>query len=135
MAYLIDTDIIIYSLKGHEGIKKWMIENQNLPKAISVITYGELVYGAKKSQHPEKNGATVTRISELFPVIDVNRGIIELFGQLKAGLEVSGNRIDDMDLIIAATALYLNLELVTNNKNHFSRIKDLVLTDWETAGS
>jgi predicted nucleic acid-binding protein len=30
-----------------------------------------------------------------------------------------------MDLIIAATALSHNLVLVTNNENHFGRIRDL----------
>lgn len=131
MAYLIDTDIIIYSLKGNKDVHKWMIANQNIPKSISVITYGELTYGARKSKHPEKNSATVTRISELFPIIDINKGIIEIFGEIKAKLEISGNRIDDMDLMIAATAMYMNMSLVTNNKNHFKRIEDLVFEEWE----
>jgi len=131
MAYLIDTDIIIYSLKGDERIKQWMLLNQNIPKFISVITYGELIYGARKSKHPEKNIATVNRISELFPIIDINKGIIEIFGEIKAKLEQSGNRIEDMDLLIASSAMYMNMSLVTNNKNHFKRISDLNLENWE----
>lgn len=131
MAFLIDTDIIIYSLKGNTQINNWMYENQNIPKFISVITFGELTYGARKSQHPEKNIATTIRISELFPIIDINKGIIEIFGEIKAKLEKNGNRIDDMDLLIASTAIYMNMSLVTNNKNHFSRIPDLVLEKWE----
>jgi len=46
-------------------------------------------------------------------------------------LEVSGNRIDDMDLLIAATAMYMNFSLVTNNKSHFNRIDDIILENWE----
>ena len=65
------------------------------------------------------------------PIIDINKGIIEIFGEIKAKLEISGNRIDDMDLMIAATAIYMNMSLVTNNKIHFSRIEDLVLEEWE----
>ena len=131
MAYLIDTDIIIHSLKGNVRIRKWMIENQTIPKFISVITFGELIYGARKSKHPEKNMATANRVAELFPVIDINKGIIEIFGEMKAKLEVSGARIDDMDLLIASTAMYMNMSLVTNNKSHFKRISDLVLENWE----
>lgn len=131
MAYLIDTDIIIYSLKGHEKVRKWMYENQNIPKYISVISYGELTYGARKSNHPEKNTATVSRIGELFTIIDINQGIIEIFGEIKAKLEKMGERIDDMDLLIASTALYMNMTLVTNNKKHFSRVPDLVLENWD----
>ncbi|MFZ5860925.1 MAG: type II toxin-antitoxin system VapC family toxin [Spirochaetota bacterium] len=130
MAYLLDTDIIIYSLKGDAVVHAWMLRTQNIPKFISVITYGELIYGARKSKHPEKNMATALRIAELFPVIDIHRGIIEIFGELKAKLETSGSRIDDMDLLIASTAMYMNFSLVTNNKGHFGRIEDLPLENW-----
>ncbi|MCA0444946.1 MAG: type II toxin-antitoxin system VapC family toxin [Bacteroidetes bacterium] len=130
MAYLIDTDIIIYSLKGNETVNKNFLLNKNIPKSISVITYGELVYGARKSQHVEKNVATVKRVSELFPVIELNKEIIEIFGEIKAKLEILGTRIEDMDLLIGSTALYLNQVLVTNNEAHFSKIPDLKIENW-----
>ena len=131
MAYLIDTDILIFGLKGDSRVQLWMEKNQNIPKSISVITFGELIYGARKSKHPEKNIATTNRIAELFPIIDINKGIIEVFGEIKAKLEQKGTRIEDMDLMIAATAIYMDLSLVTNNKSHFSRISDLILENWE----
>jgi len=68
MSYLIDTDIIIYSLKGDALVQNRFSLNENIPKAISVITYGELLYGAKKSRNVEKNLAVVYRIKELFEV-------------------------------------------------------------------
>jgi tRNA(fMet)-specific endonuclease VapC len=71
--------------------------------------------------------ATANRVAELFPVIDINKGIMEVFGELKARLESSGKRMDDMDLLIAATAMYMNLSVLTNNKDHFSRIDELKL--------
>jgi len=129
---LIDTDIIIYSLKGDSAVRDWMARNQNIPKFISAVTYGELLYGARKSTHPEKNIATVHRVAELFQVIDINKEIMEIFGELKAKLEKDGNRIDDMDLLIASTAMHMNFSLVTNNTAHFMRINDLVLENWNS---
>ena len=76
---------------------------------------------------------TTNRIAELFPIIDINKGIITVFGEIKARLEQKGTRIDDMDLLIASTAIYMDLSLVTNNKNHFSRINDLTIENWEDA--
>lgn len=35
--------------------------------------------------------------------------------------------MDDMDLLIAATAMYMNLSIVTKNRDHFSRIDELKL--------
>jgi tRNA(fMet)-specific endonuclease VapC len=130
MIYLIDTDIIIYSLKSHpvvvDNFRRHALESKN----ISAITYGELIHGAKKSRDHHKNIATVRRISDLFPVVNVTRSIMETFGDIKADLQKQGNIIDDMDLIIAATAITLNYTLVTNNVKHFSRIHELQIENW-----
>ena len=131
MAYLIDTDIIIHSLKNDEHVKQEFRENQNIPKSISVITYGELVYGAKKSKHIEKNLAVTYRIAELFPIIDIDRSIMDVFGEIKSNLERKGNIIEDMDILIAATALSHNFILVTNNVKYFEKIKDLRIENWK----
>ena len=130
MTYLIDTDIIIYSLKNHNQVVQNFRNFTDAPKAISVITYGELVYGARKSSNIEKNLAKVYRLAELFPIIDISPAIMEIFGELKASLEKSGKTIDDMDLLIASTAIVNNLILVTNNEKHFQRITGLEMVNW-----
>jgi len=132
MSYLIDTDIIIYSLKAHEAVTRSFQDHRETPKSLSVISYGELVYGAHKSNSIEKNLAIAHRVAELLPIIPVSPVIMETFGQLKASLEKDGQRIDDMDLLIASTALTHNLVLVTNNVKHFGRIKGLELENWTT---
>lgn len=130
MSYLIDTDIIIYSIKGDSTVHNHFLQNENIPKSISVITYGELLFGAKKSKNHERNLAVVYRIKELFPIIDIDKAIIETFSELKADLSKTGSPIDDFDLLIAATALTMNLALVTNNEKHFNRIKGLKIENW-----
>lgn len=130
MAFLIDTDIIIYSIKKTKAVqnnfRKYAIE----PKFISIVTYGELLYGAQKSVNPEKNLAVIRRISELFPMIDISRSIMETFADLKVVLEQTGTPIADLDLLIGASALSMNLTLVTNNIKHFKRIHGLHLENW-----
>ncbi len=130
MTYLLDTDIIIYSLKSHDRVVENFRKFADAPKSISVITYGELVYGARKSQHVEKNLAKILRIGELFPILPVSQIIMDTFGSLKASLEKAGQTIDDMDLLIAATAITHNLILVTNNSRHFSKIAGLEIANW-----
>ena len=130
MNYLIDTDIVIYSLKGDERVTQNFYEYRNSPKSLSVITYGELVYGAKKSKAVEKNLARAYRIAELFPIIDITPAVVETFGEIKTSLEKQGNIVADMDLLIAATALTHNLTLVTNNQKHFDRINGLDIENW-----
>lgn len=84
----------------------------------------------KKSQNPARNLAVVYRIRELFPVIDVDRAVIETFSDLKARGPKTGSIVDDMDLLIAATALTYNLTLVTNNIKHFQKIEGLKIENW-----
>ncbi len=128
--YLIDTDILIYSLKGDPVVVGHLNRSSVSPKAISVVSYGELIYGAHKSARPNENLARVRRLGEILPVIDISPAIMEAFGSLKAQLEESGNRLDDFDLVIAATAITIGYRLVTNNEKHFSRIEGLEIENW-----
>lgn len=132
MSYLIDTDILIYSINGVEAVNDMFAQKRHEPKSISVVTYGELFYGARKSTRAEKNLARIRRIAELFPIINVTPAIMETYGEYKAILSKSGKVIDDMDLLIAATAISHNLVLVTNNEKHFSRIEELEIENWTT---
>ena len=55
---------------------------------------------------------------------------MDIFGEIKAGLQKSGHTIDDMDLLIAATAIAQNMVLVTHNTKHFEHIPGIRLVDW-----
>jgi tRNA(fMet)-specific endonuclease VapC len=135
MSYLIDTDIIVYSLKNQKQVISNFEAKINSPKSISVISYGELIYGANKSKHREKNIANVHRLSEIFPLLPITPSIMETFGELKARLSIEGSIIADMDLLIASTAITHNLILVTNNERHFGRITELELENWTSLNS
>ena len=132
MHFLIDTDILIYSLNNNKIVNDNFLLNKNSPKSISIVTYGELIYGANKSKNIEKNLAKIHRIAELFPIINISVAIMETFGDLKATLEKAGTTLDDMDLLIASTALTHNLILVTNNEKHFKRVQGLKIVNWST---
>ena len=131
MAYLIDTDIIIFALRGDKTVLAKFEENKNIPISISLITYAELVFGAKRSQNERTNMLKVNRIREIYPVEELNIGIMELFADIKAKMYSKATRIEDMDLFIAATAIYNDLTLVTNNTKHFRNIPLLKLENWK----
>ncbi len=128
--YLLDTDTVIYALKGDRQVVRRFEEEIAQPKAVSVITYGELYFGAMKSSAQQANLARARRVAELFPVIEVSRAIMETFGSLKADLSLRGKVVDDFDLVIASTALVLNYALVTNNERHYRHIPGLRLENW-----
>jgi tRNA(fMet)-specific endonuclease VapC len=131
MAYLIDTDTIIYSLKNDKKVQEKFLEHEKIPKYISIVTYGELLYGAKKSEWVEKNCAKIYRLKNLFPIIPIDLPIIEIFSDLKSKYRKIGIIIDDFDLLIAATALTYNQIVVTNNTKHFDKIKEIKTENWK----
>jgi len=107
--YLLDTDIMIYNLKGNEMVRQNLRNHINDPIQISSVTLMELYYGAFKSQKVESNLAKVRKIENSLEIISVNKDQVELFGMLKVKLEKAGTPLDDFDLILAATALSHNL--------------------------
>jgi len=128
--YLLDTDIVIYSLKGHSAVKKNLERNLHAALKISVVTLMELYYGAYKSQNLASNIGKIKRIEDTVEIIALGRESAEIFAMLKADLEKAGIPLDDFDLILAACALSHDLVLVTNNVKHFQRIQGLKLENW-----
>ncbi len=133
--YLLDTDTIIYTLKGNEAVNKHLRLHIEDPMKMSIITLLELYYGAHKSRRVASNLAKVKRLEAEFEILPTGKESAEIFGMLKATLEKSGLRLDDFDLIIAACAMVHNLTLVTNNLAHFQRIEGLKLANWTIAPS
>lgn len=128
MKYLLDTDVIINYLRAKLKLSKGFLEEG---AGISIITLGELVYGAYKSNSPQHSLSVALdfiRESNL-QIVDLDQEAIFNFGTLKADLEKNGKRLEDFDLLIAATALVNNLTIVTRNLHHFKRIKGLKIAD------
>ena len=56
---------------------------------------------------------------------------MEVFADIKAKIFDKDIRIEDMDLLIAATAIYNELTLVTNNTKHFENVPNLKIENWK----
>lgn len=128
--FLLDTDTIIYSLKGNRKVMDNLARYADVPKAISVITFGELIFGARKSQQVQKNLAKVYRVREMFPIVDISPAIMECFGEVKAEQQSRGVSVADLDLMIGVSALTMGYSVVTNNVQHFARIPGLNVVNW-----
>jgi len=130
MKYLLDTNICVYWLKGNEKLEQKILSVGIDNVALSFINISELYYGAYKSQRTQSNLNLIRQLTGQLNVVESDEAISEIFGQLKAELEVAGTIIDDADLFIAACAKVHGLILVTNNVKHFKRVKGLKLENW-----
>ena len=69
-------------------------------------------------------------VKTIFPLVDIDAKIMDEFGGIKAYVQRIGKPSDDMDLLIAATAIATEMTLVTHNTKHFEYIPNLKLADW-----
>jgi tRNA(fMet)-specific endonuclease VapC len=97
---------------------------------LSVITYGELVYGAEKSQFREQARKQLAELTGLLPIIELPLRAGEFYGAIRAALATEGGMIGNNDLWIAAHAKAASLILVTNNEREFRRIQGLEIQNW-----
>ena len=132
MPYLLDTNICIYFANGRHAKVTQRIESIPIDQLnVSVITYGELLYGAAKSDRPGENQVVIEKLmANYLPPRPLPLAAAAEYGQAKAHLRATGQIISDNDLWIAAHALSEGLTLVTNNVREFNRVTGLKIENW-----
>ena len=98
--------------------------------AISVITYGELLYGAQKSTQRTSASERLRELMMLLPALALPEAADASYGKIRAELELKGEMIGNNDLWIAAHALTADLILITNNESEFRRVRGLKMQNW-----
>lgn len=129
--YLLDTDICIYIRTGKpEQVLRRFRTVRPGEAALSVITYGELLYGAERSSLREQPLERLRKVTVLVPTLPLPEKAAEIYGFIRADLERRGEMIGNNDLWIAAHALTSGLTLVTNNEKEFRRVRGLKVQNW-----
>lgn len=131
MRYLLDTNICIYlSKRNHPGLRAKLAQIPVVEAGISVVTYGELVYGAFKSERRKENLHIIGELIEAFQPLPLPVAAGQAYGSIKESLRAKGQIIGENDLWIASHAMAEDYVLVTNNMREFKRIKGLQLENW-----
>ena len=128
---LVDTDILSEFLRGNTKVIKKVDEYLQTYEAInlSIITYYEILNGLlyKDAKKQLKKFIDFTDLNKVLPLtIRAARQGAEIFADLRK----KGQPIGHTDSLIAGIALAHDLELVTNNTEHFKRVNGLVISNW-----
>jgi predicted nucleic acid-binding protein len=116
---LVDTNIILYLLSGSESIAQ-LINNSTI--YISFITELEILSFKEISEKEKKQ---IKKIFNEFVIVDINEEIKSKTIEIR-----SNSSLKLPDSIIAATAQFLDLPLLTADKD-FQRVKNLDLLLFE----
>ena len=120
MRYLLDTNTIIYFLNKDHDVTKKIHLNHDI--CISVITVGELYFGANKSSRKKENTVIYDTYLETMDILYIDSNIAKQYAHLKSELRKIGNPIPDNDIWIAATAIEHNLIIATRDKHLLDQV-------------
>ena len=120
--YILDTCILIDYLRGEPSVYDLLVNNTKIKLSMSTVTIMELVIGAF-------NKREVSYIQKAFKNIEVIY-IDEDISQLAEDLIIEYSKSHNLqidDAIIAATAIKMNIELITYNVSDFRYIPNIKL--------
>jgi tRNA(fMet)-specific endonuclease VapC len=97
--------------------------------AISIVTYMEIYEGALRAPDQEQALRKLDALLNAVPVAPFDSTVARLCAEIRNQLRRQKRRVNSraLDLIVAVTALALNLTLVTRNIRDYADVPDLVL--------
>lgn len=134
MTYLLDTNACVHWLRSPttSPVAQRIAEAKPGDVVTCSVVKAELIYGAERSQNPEKHYNQLEDFFErLMSLPFDDRSAVE-YGVLRKHLESLGQTIGPNDLLIAAISLANDLTLVTHNVSEFNRVPNLRIEDWQS---
>lgn len=133
MRYLFDTTTCSYLQRSHPSvIEKLRLLPEDSLIYTSVITEGELLYGAERAPKRKRISlfSSIHGMLESFAeLVEVTSQVAERYSKVKAELASKGNIIPDNDIWIASVALEGGYILVAHDQ-HFQHVDELRWEDW-----
>jgi tRNA(fMet)-specific endonuclease VapC len=130
---LIDTSVLIAVERGLIDLDALGDADDDQPLAIAAITASELLHGVhrlKGAVARTRAERFVERILGAIPVIPFDLDIARVHARIDAELSAAGTTIGDGDLMIGATAVWLDYRVATRDLRSFPKIKGLPLVRW-----
>ncbi len=129
MTYLLDTCIISKLRKktpANKSLLEWFSSHNDSSYYLSSLTIGEIEFGITKMQSDLKKKTLIQAwfLGEVIPVfnnriLSLDSPIASLWGKIIGDAALRGITLPVIDSLIAATAIYHNMILVTDNERDF----------------
>ena|SRR2546425_1268127 len=113
--------------QGDTRAEKYKKHIQGKLIAVSFITVGELLFGARKKNWGASKLTDLNQRLRSVVIIPYDLEICVTYADLKVRVQQMGRPVADNDLWIAACAVRHQIPLVSNNRDHYSHIPGLVI--------
>ena len=124
---VVDTDVVSYLLKDDTRAEYYRPSLQDKTLIVSFMTIAEMDRWALVRQWGTTRRFYYEKFMEQFIIQPSNRHLCAIWADITEALRLQGQVLTCGDAWIAATALQLNIPLVTHNARHYSAINGLSL--------
>jgi predicted nucleic acid-binding protein len=130
--YLLDTMVLSELRKKdrNPGVTQWLSDKSDRELFVSVVSIGEITKGIAQQEKRNEEFARILRqwLEKLLllyreRILPIDIPIAKRWGELSAG-------VNNVDILLAATALEHNLTIVTRNERHFGHIGVNIINPW-----
>lgn len=131
MKYFLDTNIIIYYMKGQfPALPEHFRQIPSQSIVIPTVVMAEIEFGARKSFDYATTIHKYRQFTDVFLKVPFSEKASVIYGEIRNNLEKAGTPIGPNDLMIASIVLAEDGILVTNNTKEFGRIPSLQMENW-----
>jgi predicted nucleic acid-binding protein len=113
-SYVLDTNVVSALMRGDSAAEERLLRESPTSVYLTQPVIAEVRYGLARLPRSRRRAELTDRFELLasgLPRLDWSDEVSARFGALKAALEVSGARLEDFDLAIAAHALAVRAKL------------------------
>ena len=126
-AALVDTDVVSFLFKGDTRAVAFRKHLTGRLLGISFMTLAELErWPLERAWGPVRKRELTQHLTH-YTLLPAHRELCRLWADVSFEAKRQGRPIETADAWIAASALYYQVPLITNNRNDYSMVRGLVL--------
>ena len=132
--YMLDTNMCIYLMKKQpEQVAERFAKCYVGDVVMSAITFAELEFGVTVSAHRARERRNLAALVEDIPVLPFDSAAASAYGPIREATRE--RKKDQLDKLIAAHAVALDVVLVTNNERDFVGYPGVKIENWLNAAA
>ena len=127
--FMLDTNMCIYLMKNQpDQVAERFAACSVGDVVMSAITFAELEYGVSVSENRSREHRNLKSLIEDIPVVHFDENAAKAYGPIRVATR--DRKKDQLDKLIAAHAVSLNVVLVTNNERDFNCYPGVKIENW-----
>ena len=132
MGIVVDSSSLVAAERGDLDLSRLVTGAGDEAVAVSAITAAELLHGVERLSGVRRVRAQrfVEELLDRMPVVPFDVDVARVHATLSADLRARGQMFGAHDLIIAATAVFLDYDIATRDLRSFPKIKSLRVRQW-----